>query len=76
MTTQHKSADKISGHLLRTFDPANQIVFRVYNKDGTFIDYDIHHCDLCVTIDDADAFLYSGDGVDRIDHSPETLGLK
>lgn len=76
MTTQYKSADKTSGHLLRTFDPSNQIVFRVYNNDGTFIDYDIHHCDLHITINDKDAYFYSSDGLDRLDHSPETLGLK
>jgi hypothetical protein len=72
-----KSANKVSGHLLRTFGhEGGGYVFRVYGPDHTFIDYDIHHVDLCVTIEDEDAFFYSGDGIDRIDHSPQTLGLK
>lgn len=50
-------------------------VFRVYQPDKTFIDYDIHHCDLCVTINDSDAYFYSDQARDRLDHAPETLGL-
>ena len=69
------SANKVHGHLLRAFE-GEKYVFRVYNLDRTFVDYDIHHVDLCVTIEDEDAFFYHGDGIDRIDHSPETLGLK
>jgi hypothetical protein len=72
-----KSANKVTGHLLRTFNPeGGDYVFRVYGLGGTFTDYDIHHVDLCITIEDEDAFFYSGDGIDRIDHSPQTLGLK
>ena len=71
------SANKVSGHLLRTFNPEGvDYVFRVYNADRTFVDYDLHHVDLCVTIEDEDAFFYRGDGIDRLDHAPETLGLK
>lgn len=72
-----KPANQVSGHLLRTFNPDGvQYVFRVYNTDHTFVDYDLCHCDLVVTIEDEDAFFYCADGIDRLDHSPETLGLK
>jgi hypothetical protein len=71
------SANKVSGHLLRTFNPeGSDYVFRVYGPGHTFIDYDISHVDLCITIEDEDAFFYRGDGIDRLDHSPQTLGLK
>ncbi len=52
------------------------IVFRVYAEDHSFVDYDLHHCDLSVVIKDKDAFFYRDDGIDRLDHSPATLGLK
>ena len=72
-----KPANKVSGHLLRLMSQeGGGYVFRVYNADHTFTDYDLYHYDLCVTINDEDAYFYSGDGIDRIDHAPETLGLK
>ena len=73
------SANKVSGHLLRTFNPDDEggdYVFRVYNADRTFVDYDLCHVDLCVTIEDEDAFFYRGNSFDRLDHSPQTLGIK
>ncbi len=72
-----KSANGVSGHLLRTFNPGGcEYVFRVYNGDGTFTDYDLIHCDLHVTIDDPDAAFYQKDENTYLDHSPETLGIK
>lgn len=68
-----KTADKASGHLLYVHG-AGKYVFRVYHEDGTFIDYDIAHCDLCVTIEDQDAYFYSDAGRNVLDHSPSTLG--
>jgi hypothetical protein len=35
----------------------------------------LHHSDLCVTIDDADAYFYQQDGQDILDHAPMTLGM-
>jgi hypothetical protein len=65
------SADGVEGHLLRSFE--GKYFFRVYN--GTdFVDYDLTHSDLCVTITDPDAFFYHGNNMDRLDHSPQTLG--
>ena len=67
-----KSANGVRGCILDSFD--GTYFFRVYNKDFTFKDYDLHHCDLFVTIDDADAYFYEdGDNL-RLDHSPATLG--
>ena len=55
----------------------DRMMFRVYNPDHTFKDYDIDHTDLCVIIKDEDAYFYEHDnGVKTIDHSPETLGHK
>jgi hypothetical protein len=68
------SANGITGHLLRSVD--GEYFFRVYDADHNFVDFDIHHSDLCVTINDVDAFFYRGDGVDRLDHSPNTIGIK
>lgn len=70
-----KPANGVTGHLLRT---GYDVVFRVY--DGTtfteFTDYDLIHSDLCVTITDEDAAFYSETQSDRLDHNPETLGIK
>jgi len=54
----------------------DRFMFRVYNPDHTFKEYDINHSDLCVTIKDQDAyFFYEHDtGFLTLDHSPETLG--
>jgi hypothetical protein len=67
-----KPADKTTGYLIRVGD---DFMFRVYNQDQTFTDYDIYHYDLCVTISDTDAYFYH-DEIPFIDYSPLTLGLK
>lgn len=69
-----KSADGVRGHLLRGID--GEYCFRVYGENHTFVDYDLHHYDLCVIIDDKDAAFYSGNGIDRLDHAPATLGIE
>jgi len=67
-----KPANGVTGHLLRS---GYDVVFRVY--DGTtFTDYDLTHSDLCVTITDPDAAFYSEPKSDKLDHNPETLGIK
>jgi len=68
-----KSANGVRGHLLNLID--GTVVFRVYDSEHNFIDYDLHHSDLCVTIDDMDAYFYHQDGKDILDHAPMTLGL-
>lgn len=67
------SADGVSGMLLRGHN--GTFVLRVYNEDKTFVDYDIHHSDLSVTINDKDAYFYQG-RINVIDHSPTTLGIE
>ena len=49
-------------------------MFRVYDDNRNFVDYDLRHSDLTVTITDADAFFYRDKDNDRLDHSPATLG--
>ena len=67
-----KPANGTTGHLIRN---GYEMWFRVY--DGTtFTDYDLTHSDLCVTISDEDSAFYSEPKSDRLDHSPETLGIK
>jgi len=71
MTTT--KATGVEGHLIRGHD--GQYYFRVYDADHNFVDYELIHSDLCVTITDPDAYFYRGDGGDRLDHAPTTLGL-
>jgi len=49
-------------------------MFRVYDKDHNFIDYELHHSDLSVIIDDEDAYFYQHKDRMILDHSPATLG--
>lgn len=50
--------------------------FRVYKENGDFVDYDIAHSDLHIKIVDSDAYFYSSDTNEVLDHSPQTLGIK
>jgi hypothetical protein len=67
-----QSANGITGHLLNLAD--GTIVFRVYDADHNFVDYDIRHSDLAVVIDDPDAYFYRDEYTDVLDHAPATLG--
>lgn len=67
------SATGATGFILDKFDGTYS--FRVYGENGTFIDYDLHHCDLAVTITDTDAAFYQDENRARLDHSPATLGI-
>jgi hypothetical protein len=69
-----KSATGVTGHLLR--EPDGKYCFRVYGENHSFVDYDLLHCDLIVTIVDKDAAFYSGSGFERLDHAPATLGIE
>ena len=65
---KQKPAKGTKGMLLYTMN--NEYVFRVYKEDHSFIDYDILHCDLDVTIDSDDATFYDfEDGRSILDHS-------
>jgi hypothetical protein len=69
-----RSANGVRGHLLNLID--GTVVFRVYDAEHNFVDYDIHHNDLCVTITDPDAYFYRRDEQDILDHAPITLGIE
>ncbi len=49
--------------------------FRVYSNEGkhSFIDYDIRHSDLMVTICDEDSALYTNGDLPVLAHSLDTL---
>ncbi len=69
------SANGVEGFLLYVHGTST-FQFRVYHEDKSFTDYDIFHSDLCVKIDDKDAYFYQDkDGRNILDHSPDTLGL-
>jgi hypothetical protein len=70
MTVQ--SANGVTGQLITIFD--GTVYFRVYDADHNFVDYELAHSDLTVTINDVDAFFYKDEFSDRLDHSPATLG--
>ena len=71
------NANGVQGVLLNPYHQDGKWMFRVYEEDGAFTDYELCHSDLCVRINDADASFYEGiSGKDILDHSPETLGIK
>lgn len=65
----------VQGVLCRAMD--GHYFFRVYAEDHSFIDYELRHDDLSVTINaDALASFYCIDDVNVLDHSPAVLGLE
>lgn len=72
MTAKVSDANGVEGYLIHTMDTWQ---FRVYDDQGGFKDYDIHHSDLGVKIVDQDAEFYEyEDGTTILDHSRGTLG--
>ena len=69
-----KSADGQEGLLI--WCGGDRYVFRIYDLWHNFVDYDIRHCDMRVKIIDSDAFFYVDGDHARVDHSPDTLGIK
>lgn len=70
-----QSANGVEGCLIYSHG-LEKFLFRVYDEDYNFKDYDILHNDLVVEIKDADAFFYEGaNGELHLDHSPATLGI-
>lgn len=63
------------GILIRTV--TDDVVLRIYNSEGDFVDFDIEHSDLAITVTDEDAHFYQhDDGRLVLDHSPKTLGIE
>jgi len=73
-TSGPSPAKGVSGQLIHLFD--GRYVFRVYDENSyNFVDYDILHSDLTITIDDDDAYFYADAELNKyLDHSPQTLG--
>ena len=69
-----KPANGATGYLI--WCGGDKYVFRVYDKEHNFVDYDIKHCDMKIQIQDEDAHFYETDDYAHVDHSPETLGIK
>jgi hypothetical protein len=63
------------GVLVRTV--TDDVVLPIYNEIGDFVDFDLAHSDLSVTVTDPDAYFYQHtDGKLVLDHSPEMLRIK
>ena len=62
-----KPAKGTKGYITRVGDTH---MFRVYDKNHNFIDYDILHHDLEIEILDTDATLYSSEFGQYLDHAP------
>jgi len=68
-----ESADGQEGYLI--WCGGDRYVFRIYNEDYDFVDYDLRHSDMKIKIIDSDAYFYTDDKSSCIDHAPETLGI-
>lgn len=71
--TREHSARGATGFIL--IGPLSTPVFRVYDKNKGFKDYDLAYADLEVKILSDDATFYSSPGKKRLDYSRQTLGL-
>ena len=70
-----ESADGQEGILI--WCGGDRYVFRIYTTaPEEFVDYDIRHTDMRIRIIDSDAYFYTDGDYAKVDHSPETLGLK
>lgn len=68
-----ESADGQEGILI--WCGGDRYVFRVYDAEFKFVDYDICHTDMRVVIRDFDAYFYTDGAEARVDHAPATLGI-
>jgi hypothetical protein len=71
--TKIESADGREGYLI--WCGGDRYVFRIYNEVHDFVDYDLRHSDMKIKIVDPDAFFYSDEKGDCVDHAPATLGI-
>lgn len=67
------SANGVKGYILKENE---KYVFRTYNKDGTFSDYDLNCEELQVTIEADNCSLYESNSNNFLDFSSEFLGIK
>ena len=70
-----ESADGREGYLI--WCGGDRYVFRIYtDAPHEFTDYDIRNTYMKVKIVDSDAYFYTDEKGDCVDHSPATLGIK
>jgi hypothetical protein len=62
------------GFLIRTFD--DRVLFRVYDHEHNFVDYEITNHDCEVVIIDPSAALIRNDAGDFLDYTAEALGIE
>ena len=67
-------ADGVTGILIRGIE--GKYWLRVRVNEDEFVDYNLRHSDLSITIHDPDSAFYEIGDRHVLDHSPETLGLK
>ena len=67
-----RPANGATGYLIRTGDT---VVFRVYDKNHDFVDYDITHYDCEIEIVDSSAELVRNAHGDFLDYTRESLGI-
>lgn len=61
------------GVLIRTFD--DRVMFRVYDREHNFVDYEITNHDCEVVIIDPSAALIRNDAGDFLDYTEEAMGI-
>ena len=66
----------VRGMLIRTMDNGinDGIVFRVYDHEHNFVDYEISNFDVEVVIIDPDAAFIRGPAGDFLDYTAESMG--
>jgi|688.fasta_scaffold779538_2 hypothetical protein len=67
-------AQGVRGFLIRSA-LNDQILFRVYDQDHNFVDYEITNYDCEVEIVDPDAALIRNDAGDFLDYTAESMGI-
>ena len=73
--TKETPANGTRGFIIKDFF-SNEVYFRVYNEDKSFIDYQIGHNDLEVVIADESASFYCGKNKNVLDYNSIILGKK
>ncbi len=72
MGTEEKRAIGTRGMLIQTMD---QVVFRVYDNEHNFVDYEITNHDCEIVIIDPDAALIRTEAGDFLDYTAESMQI-
>jgi len=76
MDTTEKRAIGARGMLIRTGGPTGyEIMFRVYDRDHNFVDYEITNHDCEIVIIDPDAALIRNEAGDFLDYTSESMTI-